>query len=74
MKTIITVLAASFLIWRLDELSNTIIHINAFTLCAWGLLIGVVIYIAGFNALHLQLINLYERFVGWIQSVVKHVS
>jgi hypothetical protein len=74
MKTFLTVFAAAFLIWRIDELSNTIIHINALTFTLWALLIATVFYVLGFNALHLKLINLYERFVGWIQSVAKHVS
>lgn len=74
MKTFLTVLAAAFLIWRLDVLSNTIIHINALTLTLWGLLLGAVFYMAGFNALHLNLINLHARFVDWFQSMVKHPS
>lgn len=71
MKTILTVLAAAFLIYRIEQLSNTIIHINALTLILWGLLLVVVSYVTGFNALHLRLTNFYERFVGWIQSMVK---
>lgn len=71
MKTILTVLAAAFLIWRIDVLSNTIIHINALTLCAWGLLLGSVFYYSGYIALHLNLIKFYERFVGWFSPVGK---
>lgn len=71
MKTFITVLAAGFLIWRINELANTLITINALTLILWGLLLIVVSYSAGYNALHLQLINLYDRMVDWFSPVGK---
>ena len=71
MKTFITVLAAGFLIWRINELANTLITINALTLILWGLFIAVVFYGAGFNVLHLNLIKFYERFVDWFSPVGK---
>lgn len=71
MKNFITLLAAGFLIWRINELANTLITINALTLILWGLLIVIIFYGAGFNALHLKLINLYDRMVDWFSPVGK---
>ena len=74
MKNFITLLVTGFLIWRINELANIVITINALTLILWGLFIAVVFYGAGFNALHLNLIKFYERFVDWFSPVDKHPS
>ena len=71
MKTFITVLAAGFLIWRINELANTLITINSLTLILFSLLLILVSYSTGYNSLHLQLINLYDRMVDWFSPVGK---
>lgn len=74
MKTILKIIAVLFIIWRVTELSNTLITLNALSLVMYGLLTVVVSYMMGFNALHLNLIKLYERFMDQFNPQSKDAS
>lgn len=74
MKTILKIIAVLFIIWRVTELSNTLITLNALSLVMYGLLTVVVSYMMGFNALHLNLIKLHERFMDQFNPQSKDAS
>lgn len=74
MKTFITIFTALFLIWRIEQLSNLIITINALTLILYGLLTAVTFYVMGYNALHLFLKQYYDRCVGFFNPKSKDAS